>query len=168
MTRHLSLILAFLLHSCRDKFVQSLMSSSHVLRCLPLALLPSILPSNMCLQMLSCRFMCPKYWSFLLLIVFRSVCWTFNIAHTSLLVFFSVQLILSIRLRTHISKASIFFSSFLFRVHVSDPRKLHRSFLVSEKLANCSVVLLLLCWVLRPTPARWRLHWRRGLTTTRG
>ena len=42
--------------------------SSHFFHCLPLLLFPGIRPSRIFLPMLSCRFKCPKYCSFLLVI----------------------------------------------------------------------------------------------------
>ena len=66
----------------------SLMSSVHLLVGRPFLLLPSSLPSNMCLSRESCLFRWPKYDSFLALMLFNNQSWpTFSSFRIS--VFFS-------------------------------------------------------------------------------
>ena len=119
MTFHLSLFFASTVHSCIVRLVQILMSSVHVSCCLPLCLLPSTFPSSACLQMVSCLSIWPKYFNFLLCMCDNSVGDTDRRLHTSMLVSFSVQLILPSLLYIHISNASIFLSVFLLSVQVS-------------------------------------------------
>ena len=121
MTRQASLLVAFLVATDSGREVQSLMLSVHKARCLPLALVPSILPSRIALHMLLWRFVWPKYVSLLDLILFNRAGLYCMISHTSLLLFFSFQLILPIRRRHHISRAFIFFSWAFDIVQASEP-----------------------------------------------
>ena len=121
MVRHSSRSLALPLHSVAERPVHPLMSFIHVLGGRPLGLVPSTLPSRICFCIDSWRFVCPKYFSFFVLMVFNKLGCTSRISQTSLLVFLSVQLIFPRRRNVHISKALILSSEVLLRVHVSDP-----------------------------------------------
>ena len=123
MDLHCSRSCATLIQSLCDIFVHSLMLSVHIVLGLPRPLLPFILPSirNRCTP--SPLITCPKYWHFLLLIVFNNDLLVFILCKTSPLVLCSFHDILNIPMYSHISKASNLWDVTLVSVHVSAPYK---------------------------------------------
>lgn len=100
MTRHSSLSSTFLVHSLEGRFIQSLMSPTYILRCLPLALLPLIFPPSISLNIMFWPVMWQKYWSFYFWIFVNKVGLTFGIL--TMLVLLSIQLIFPSRPNIHI------------------------------------------------------------------
>ena len=96
--------LASFVHSAAEREVHPLISSIHLLLCLPLLLLPSTNPCSMWMHRFCALTTCPKYCSFLFTVsrIFLSVPISFR---TDSLVRCSVQLILSVRRLHDISKA---------------------------------------------------------------
>ena len=124
------------------EFSLSAISWLHLLRGLPLPLLPSTIPSYMSLSRHSCLLTCPKYFSFRRMMSF---CSQFSGESSSsrmeMFVLLSVQGTLKI-LRQHLSSnAFIFFSASLFILHVSDP---YVAIGKIRDLINFSLVSLLL------------------------
>jgi len=86
---------------------------------LPLLRFPVILPSRMSRNNTSCRRTCPSHLRFRWFIVPMIQRFSLTRFRTSELLTFAVQLIFSIFLHIHVSKASILFISVLDIVHVS-------------------------------------------------
>ena len=98
------------------------MSSVHLLVGRSFLLLSSSLASNMCFSRESCLFRWPKYDNYLALISFNNQPWpTFSSYRISVFFLFAIHGILSILLEHFISKALIFFSSAVIKVHPSHP-----------------------------------------------
>jgi len=83
----------------------------------------TILPSRMSRNNTSCRRTCPSHVRFCWFIVLMMLLFSLTRFKTSALLTFAVQLIFSIFLHIHISKASILFITVFDIVHVSDAHK---------------------------------------------
>ena len=102
--------------------IESVMSSSHLILCHPLLLLPSIFPSTRVFSNeLVLHITCPKYWSFSFSISLSNEYSGLIYFRIDLLDLLAVQGTLKSLFQHHTSKASIFRCSAFFTVQLSHP-----------------------------------------------